>query len=169
MASERRVLAKEMRSEKKKFDALLETLRSSSSYHLDSLVKKAMGHFQAGDDPNDVYVEFDVEKLAFSLALDRRSGAEALLPYRGKGIEEQLTASMFVSMAIITINGTDPHLARLVLGHILRKGAEDPEFSDLSKMVMLGIAQTVHSASESEPLDPSLLSLADACVRRLKT
>lgn len=167
MASERRVLKADIRSREKGYDALYETLHSSSAKVLNDLVKQAMGHFEAGSDPNEVYTEFDIDRLALSLAIDRRSGAEALLGYLDKPMEEKLAACMFVSMGIIALNGTDPHIARLVLAHITRKGAVDEGFSDLSKLVMLGIAQTVYSASESGENDPSLNALAEACLKRL--
>ena len=169
MSSERRVLEIDLRSKKpspRRYDALLEALRSSSATALDDLVRQAMRHFNGGSDPDEIYKEFDIERFALILATDRRSGAEALSAFRGRDAEEKLAACMFVSTAIITINNTDPHLARLILAHIIRKSPGDEEFADLAKIVMLGIAQTVYGVPESE-LDPSLVALADSCLKRL--
>ena len=169
MASERRVLEIDLRSKKpsaRRYDALLEALRSSSATALDDLVRQAMRHFESGSDPDIVYKEFDVERFALILATDRKGGAEALSAFRGREENEQLAACMFLSTAIITINNTDPHLARLVLAQILRRAAGDAELEGLSNIVMLGIVHTAYSIPQPES-EQSLMSLADCCVKRL--
>jgi hypothetical protein len=167
MTSERRVLEIDLRRRKPsaRYDALLETLGSSASAHLDRLVEKALSHFEGGSNPNEVYRDFDIDGLAQIIAIDRRSAAEALSAFRDRPGEEKIAACMFVSMALIVINGTDPHLARLALGHITRKASQDSGFSDLSKIVLIGIAQTIYGMEEAA--DAGLISLANCCIRRI--
>lgn len=151
---------------KERYGALLDLLSSSSaaSETLASLVSQAIGHFEAGSDPDSVYREFDIGRFASIILLDRRSAANALYNFRGRSGEEKLAACMFVSTAIIAINDTDPHFARLSLAHIIRKGAGDQEFDPLSKIVLLSIAETAYGI---EGADPTLVSLAQSCLKRL--
>jgi hypothetical protein len=147
-----------------RYEALLELLSSSSTEMLESLVHKAMDHFEAGSDPDVVYKQFDIARFAGLLVLDRKSAAKALSGFKDRSGEEKLAACLFVSMALIAINNADPHFARLALGHIIRSGSHEPEMRDLSKLVMLGIVQTVYGMEE--PGSP-MVSFANCCLKRL--
>ncbi|HSB46558.1 MAG TPA: hypothetical protein VLD37_00980 [Candidatus Bilamarchaeum sp.] len=167
MAYGRKVLEIDMRGRKarSRHEALLESLGSSPAGALERLVSLAMSHFEGGSDPNSVYTDFDIEGFAQTLALDRRSAAAALGAFVERTAEEKIAACMFVSMAIITVDGADPALSRMMLGHILRRASHDAEFSDLSKIVLMGIAETVSGMKDMA--DSSLVSLAASCMKRL--
>lgn len=136
---------------------------------LQSMVKQAMDYFHENRDPNVVFEDFDVEKLANLFVWERKAAAEALATFRESPGEEKLSACMFVSTAVIGINGTDPHLARLILAEIIRKGKKDAEFMPLAKITLLSISEVVFSMAENEKVDDSLMKLAESCMKRLSS
>ncbi len=154
-----------------RYELLIEALAGPASdsalRRLEDMVALAKSSFEQGRDPDEAYKEFDISSLAGLFMIDRKAASEALMHYRDKPGEDRITACVLVASAIVSLNNTDPHLARLCLAEILRASRKDAEFAPMAKFVMLSIADSANSMQQLGEADPALLSLGVCCMRRL--
>ncbi len=148
-------------------EALAGPAAESALRRLDDMVTLAKSSFEQGRDPDEAYKEFDISSLAGLFMIDRKAASEALMHFRDKPGEDRITACVLVASAILSVNSSDPHLARLCLGEILRASRRDAEYAPMAKFVMLSIVDSANSMQQLGEADPALISLGICCMRRL--
>ena len=171
MASKSRQAVREGRITWPSGEAMVEALTASvsecASRRLERMVSQAKDLFGQGRDPNEAYLEFDIGSLAGLLCMERNAAAEVLISYKDRPEDDRMAACVLVASALLSINQSDPHLARLELGEMLRAAKKDAGFSPMARLVLLCIADSATAMAESGEADTALVSLALSCMARL--
>ncbi len=143
--------------------AFTPSIPESAALSLGRLVGKAMADFKAGKDPDRCFREYDIVPFSLLLSLEPSAAADALFSFMDRSGEERMAACMFVSTAILALNGEEPLAARRCIGSICHKASGDPSFAALSSLVLLSIADVADRIG-----DQSAASIGLCCTRALK-
>jgi hypothetical protein len=157
------------RSPRARPDIIVEavSMHGSALGCLERLVGRAKAYFEAGRDPDEAYHGLDIAPLAALLSLDRLAAPASLSAFRDRPGEDRLAACMFISSAVVSVDRSDPHMARLILASISEKARKDPSLAPMARMVFLMIAETAADLEGTGDADASLVSLGELCARRI--
>ncbi len=136
----------------KKYEVLVDIADSglalAAARALNQMVGQAKSLFESGAQPEEVFREFDVERLRAYRSLDKSLAGELLGLYKDRKGDEKFSASVLVATAIFFISVAEPPFARDIIADLARRARKDESFRYIAKITLISVAELARGVSE---------------------